>query len=148
MSGRKVPKGPEPLCLGSKEVDALYDALALIQSAFESAGIPWTLTGGSALGAVRSESILFCDDDIDLAIIGREHLERARGVLRSIPGLQHAAAGGRNGLCWDRVRPEASPGVWVDVFLLVEYASLDALREAVATTVSYTHLTLPTIYSV
>ena len=126
------PRGPATLCIKAKEIDALYDALGKIQRAFAAAAIPWTLTGGSALGAVRSASILFCDDDIDLAVLGREHFERARRALRAIPGLRHAPAGGRNGLCWDRVRPEASPGVWVDVFLLVEYASLDALREAVA----------------
>ena len=126
------PRGPTPVCIAGKEVDALYDALGLIQAAFAAAEIPWVLTGGSALGAVRSESILFCDDDIDLAVVGRCHLERARAALRGLPGLRHAAAGGRNGLCWDRVRPAAAPGVWVDVFLLVEYGTLADLRAAVS----------------
>ena len=61
------PRGPATLCIKAKEIDALYDALGKIQRAFAAAAIPWTLTGGSALGAVRSASILFCDDDIDLA---------------------------------------------------------------------------------
>ncbi|KAH8065203.1 hypothetical protein JL722_2111 [Aureococcus anophagefferens] len=72
------PRGPATLCIKAKEIDALYDALGKIQRAFAAAAIPWTLTGGSALGAVRSASILFCDDDIDLAVLGREHFERAR----------------------------------------------------------------------
>ena len=45
---------------------------------------PWTLTGGSALGAIRSESILFCDDDIDIAIIGRPNVGKARGALKAL----------------------------------------------------------------
>ncbi|KAH8050505.1 hypothetical protein JL720_15361 [Aureococcus anophagefferens] len=94
------PRGPATLCIKAKEIDALYDALGKIQRAFAAAAIPWTLTGGSALGAVRSASILFCDDDIDLAVLGREHFERARRALRD-PRCG-TPAGGRNGLCWDR----------------------------------------------
>ncbi|KAH8093558.1 hypothetical protein JL720_4696 [Aureococcus anophagefferens] len=74
------PRGPATLCIKAKEIDALYDALGKIQRAFAAAAIPWTLTGGSALGAVRSASILFCDDDVDLAVLGREHFERARAA--------------------------------------------------------------------
>lgn len=116
-------RGPAPLILSAKETDALYAALGAVQAALDSAvpPVPWTLTGGSALGAVRSESILFCDDDIDLAIVGADNLARARAALRGCDGLQYSCAGsGKSGLCWDRARPIASTGVWIDVFSLVE----------------------------
>ena len=58
---------------------------------------------------------------------------RARGALKSIRGAYYQDAGGRKGLPWDRIRHKSSPKAWVDVFLLVEYASLDELRKAVST---------------
>jgi len=131
MAPKPPARGPAPVLMKDKEVDALYELLGWVQDAL--AGVPWTLTGGSALGAIRSESILFCDDDVDLAIIGREHIGRARAALKACPGAYYAEAGGRKGLPWDRVRHRNSPRAWVDVFLLVEYASLAELRRAVGT---------------
>ena len=130
---RPPARGPAPVLLRNKEVDALYELLGWVQDALEGANVPWTLTGGSALGAIRSESILFCDDDIDIAIIGRPNVGKARGALKAIRGAYYQDAGGRKGLPWDRIRHKSSPKAWVDVFLLVEYASLDELRKAVST---------------
>ncbi len=66
---RPPARGPAPVLLRNKEVDALYELLGWVQETLEGANVPWTLTGGSALGAIRSESSLLCDDDIGIAII-------------------------------------------------------------------------------
>lgn len=65
---RGPPKGPAPLLLTGKEVDALYDCMELLHGALQRLAIPYSLIAGSLLGAVRSHSILFCDDDVS----GRE----------------------------------------------------------------------------
>lgn len=119
---RAPPRGPATVLLKDKEVDAIYELVGWVRDAFASARVPFVLTGGSALGALRSESILFCDDDVDLAIVGRGHVDAARAALRAVDGATHAPAGGRSGLPWDRVRHEKASRAWVDVFLLVESA--------------------------
>ena len=63
------PLGPNPLLLSRAEVDELYDLLASVLSALDELIIPHALIAGSLLGAVRSQSILFNDDDVDIAII-------------------------------------------------------------------------------
>ena len=60
-------------------------------------------------------------------------LAKREGPLKAIRGAYYQDAGGRKGLPWDRIRHKSSPKAWVDVFLLVEYASLDELRKAVST---------------
>lgn len=76
---RGSPKGPAPLLLTGKEVDALYDCMELLHGALQRLAIPYTLIAGSLLGAVRSQSILFCDDDVS----GREAAGCSRGCLQS-----------------------------------------------------------------
>ena len=61
--------GPEPVLLCRKEVDALYETLQAVVNALIELNVDYIITGGSLLGAVRQHSILFCDDDIDMAII-------------------------------------------------------------------------------
>jgi phosphorylcholine metabolism protein LicD len=36
-------------------------------------GIPYVLVAGSLLGAVRSRSLLFCDDDADIAVFEEDY---------------------------------------------------------------------------
>jgi len=50
--------------LKKKELSALYDTLEVTQRVLEENGVPFIIVAGSLLGAVRSNSILFCDDDI------------------------------------------------------------------------------------
>ena len=115
--------------LRNKEVDALYELLGWVQEALEGANVPWTLTGGSALGAIRSESILFCDDDIDIAIVGRPNVGKARGALKALEApttKMPVAEKVYRGTALDTSRHQR-PGS--TSFLLVEYASLDELRK-------------------
>ena len=126
------PQGPKPLILRPAEVDALYDVLEELARVLDAASVQWTLICGSLLGAVRSESILFCDDDVDIAIIGgAEDLARARTSLSQDSRLlTNAYFAERPWPACDRVRPKAAPSVWIDVFCLRYFearASLDAL---------------------
>jgi len=64
--------GPEPLLLSRKEVDALYETFRCVIWALQQLQVEYVVTGGTLLGAVRQHSILFCDDDIDIAILDPE----------------------------------------------------------------------------
>ena len=66
---KKIPVGPEPVLTSRKEVDALYETLDATTKALKQLNVEYIVTGGSLLGAIRQHSILFCDDDIDIAII-------------------------------------------------------------------------------
>ena len=67
------------LLLQPAEVDALYDALDVLTRALAHLDIPFYLIAGSALGACRSRSILFCDDDVDIAIFECDYARLLRG---------------------------------------------------------------------
>jgi cytidyltransferase-like protein len=89
----KVKAGPEPLLLSRKEVDVLYDIIDVVRRALELLGVDYIVTGGSLLGAIRQHSILFCDDDIDIAIIDDDaHDPDKASVYDSVilPNLQSA----------------------------------------------------------
>ena len=78
--------GPEPTLISRRQVDALYEVLLAVTGALNQLDIPYIVTGGSLLGAIRQHSILFCDDDIDLAILEEHNYERAKSQLQSILG--------------------------------------------------------------
>ncbi len=61
-------RGPAPLLLTTNQVDGLYDCLETAMIAFSDIGVSFVIVAGTLLGAVRSQSILFCDDDVDIAI--------------------------------------------------------------------------------
>ncbi|EJK49461.1 hypothetical protein THAOC_31664 [Thalassiosira oceanica] len=67
--GPKPKIGPEPTLLSRTQVDALYKILSAVTEGLDRLRVPYIMTGGSLLGAIRQKSILFCDDDIDLAIV-------------------------------------------------------------------------------
>lgn len=62
-------KGPTPLFLSQPEIDELYDMMEVLIQALDELLIPYSIMAGTLLGAVRSNSILFNDHDIDIAII-------------------------------------------------------------------------------
>ena len=126
--------GPEPTILNRKEVDTLYDILEAVTGALKQLGVRYIVTGGSLLGAVRQHSILFCDDDIDIAIIeesaqgGTETYDRVSGHLAALLGKDYSYTirpweGG------DKVRSKKLPAVFLDLFVLRRYAEVDELVE-------------------
>jgi hypothetical protein len=127
---RVPPRGPTPLLLTAAEVDAVYDALQAVAGALTALGVRFVLLAGSLLGAVRSASFLFCDDDADIGIFEEDYGR----VLAELPGkLKGVAAFLRRP--WpgaDRVRMHAQTSVWVDLFVLRRYESEAALRSVLA----------------
>ena len=119
----------QPLLLSRSEVDALYDCVAAVTRALTSVGVRPFLVAGSLLGAVRSGSILFCDDDVDVGVLEEEYArvphEDVAAALRS-EGAGHFVARPWPGA--DRVRPARCTHVWVDIFVIRRYESLADLR--------------------
>ena len=121
---QQTPKiGPEPTLLSRKEVDALYETLSIIQHHLNALNIRFIVTGGSLLGAIRQHSILFCDDDVDIAIIDEDDAyDKVRLHLPSMlsDDYQYQKEPWPGG---DRVRPRKMNNVFVDIFSLRRYKS-------------------------
>ena len=125
--------GPQPVLLSRKEVDALYETLEAVVNALKGLKVNYIVTGGSLLGAIRQHSILFCDDDIDVAIIDYDGTIYERVVA---PKLQDLL--GNDFLYqirpWeggDRVRPKRMNNVFLDLFVLRKYSSMEELKELI-----------------
>lgn len=96
--------------LKPKEISALYDTLEATQAVLASLNVPWILIAGSLLGAVRSRSILFCDDDVDIAIFEDDY-ERVKTTLPgALKGTGTYAV--RPWPAADRIRPNAQTQVF------------------------------------
>ncbi|KAL9188543.1 hypothetical protein ACHAXT_006921 [Thalassiosira profunda] len=132
--GQRAPKmGPEPTLLSRRQVDALYTLLEAVTNGLKQLDIPYILTGGSLLGAIRQHSILFCDDDIDLAILESDDggvYERAKAELPAILGgeYQYTVRPWEGG---DKVRLKACSNVFLDVFVIRKYESIGDLVEVI-----------------
>lgn len=120
------PLGPDPTLLSRKEVDALYETLSVLQQALDELGVDYIVTGGSLLGAFRQHSILFCDDDIDIAVIG--DIDRVRQELKLPDGYSYRVLPWEGG---DRVRHARVTSVFVDVFSLRSYTNFEQLKEVI-----------------
>jgi len=133
--------------LSRSEVDELYDLLDIIVSALDDLQIKYVIIKGSLLGAVRSESILFNDDDIDIAIIddGQGSYDRCQ---KNLPGILEEASRERSDITevevnyqyhrrsregCDRVKSTEAPRVRVDIFVLRKYESRDDLIRQIDT---------------
>ncbi|KAL7541400.1 hypothetical protein ACHAWF_006925 [Thalassiosira exigua] len=131
----KPPKlGPKPTLLSRRQVDALYSLLEAVTNGLKQLGVPYILTGGSLLGAIRQHSILFCDDYVDLAILsdGEEMYERVKSQLPDLLGREYLYSvrpweGG------DKVRMKACSNVFLDVFVIRKYQHMGELREVIGT---------------
>ena len=124
--------GPDPTLISRKEVDALYETLGAIKYAFNQLEVTYIVTGGSLLGAIRQNSILFCDDDIDIAIIDKDGstYERVSQNLQRYLGSEYHYSirpweGG------DKVRPRRMTSIFVDIFTLRQYDNLDELIDVI-----------------
>ena len=144
MSSQKnhgCPKmGPDPILLNRKEVDALYETLDAVRIALEALGVEYIVTGGSLLGSIRQHSILFCDDDIDIAII-----EKHRGKNEIKGDTAYDIVSQNLGRLlgdkfiyqirpWeggDKVRPKRYNTVFIDIFTLRRFDSFDELVDLI-----------------
>ena len=131
------PQGPEPTLLSRKQIDALYETLDAITKALSTLHVPYILTGGSLLGAIRQHSILFCDDDIDVTIIeidkkDQEETNYAK-VSKHLPSLlgEHYIYSKRPWEGGDKVRPKKMSNVFIDIFTLRHYQSMEDLRNVI-----------------
>lgn len=130
---KTIPIGPEPTILSRKEVDALYETLDAVRTALDSLGVDYILTGGSLLGAIRQHSILFCDDDIDIAIIDENNAYYR--VLQYLPeklGSNYKY----NPNAWEgggQIRPQRMSNVFLDLFVLREYKTLQEFTTVIGT---------------
>jgi len=86
------PAGPEPLLLSRSEADELYEVLRAVLDGLDRLGMPHVLIGSTLLGSVRSKSLVFHDDRVEVAILDDEEVSSA-GVADSIGGGGQAAAG-------------------------------------------------------
>jgi len=138
LSSGPCPKpGPSPTILSRIEVDALYETLTAVVAAFAALDVPYIVTGGSLLGSIRQHSILFCDDDVDVAVVddgdtGDGPYARVRQSLGTELGDAYAYVvrpweGG------DRVRHRRVNSVFVDIFVLRRFATLKDLQDLVGT---------------
>jgi len=126
------PLGPNPLHLTRTQYESLYETLSKLQEVLFHLQIPYIVTGGSLLGAVRQQSILFCDDDIDVGLLVDE--EQRKSTLDSI---QDAFKEDKRFLYqrepWeggDRIR-HVCHHVFVDVFCIRPYENMDDLRTVI-----------------
>lgn len=132
----KTKLGPEPTLLSRRQVDALYSLLGAVTDALKKLEIPYILTGGSLLGAIRQHSILFCDDDIDIAILESEDdshssmYERAKSQLPLLLGdeCQYSIRPWEGG---DKVRMKSTSNVHLDIFVIRKYTNVDELMDVI-----------------
>jgi hypothetical protein len=131
LKEKSIPLGPEPTLLSRKEVDALYETLDAVRSALHSLNVDYIVTGGSLLGAIRQHSILFCDDDIDIAIIDvNQSYQRVLQQLQGKLGPDYKY----NPNAWEgggQVRPKRMSNIFLDLFVLRDYQTLEEFTNVV-----------------
>lgn len=141
QNNQNSSKGSDSIILTREEVDELYRLLNVVISVLDDLQIQYVIIKGSLLGATRSESILFNDNDIDIAIIddeqdsyGRfqENLSKAlndssarRRFANGKEVTYHHARRPREGC--SRIHPSGTSRAWVDIFVLRRYDSRDQL---------------------
>ena len=112
------------MLLSRKEVDMLYVTSEAVTSALEQLGVDYIVTGGSLLGAVRQHSILFCVDDIDIAIIERDMV---LGHMSTYPTTSRASwdQNSHTPLGLGRGRPKHMSSIFLDLFTVRRYESME-----------------------
>jgi cytidyltransferase-like protein len=136
-----VKQGPAPVLISRKQVDALYQILEAVRYALDALQIPYILTGGSLLGAVRQHSILFTDDDVDIAVIDQAYnddssrtstssWQRVRQGLQSMlgPEFMYTVSAWEGS---DRVRLKRVSNAFLDLFCIRKYESMHDLRSVI-----------------
>ena len=133
--------GPDPIQLSQMEVDELYGILSVVISLLDDLEIQYVVIKGSLLGAVSTQSILFCEQNVDIAIIddGKDPYTR---FLKILPKVLNSASTQRSDATdkfmtydyhqqsregCDRIMSSDAPNVWVHVFVLKKYDSTEEL---------------------
>ena len=125
------PLGPEPTLLSRSQVDALYETLEALKDALNALEVDYIVTGGSLLGAVRQHSVLFCDDDIDIAVVGQESYLKVQRELSTVLDPQMYIYSVKPWEAGDRVRPRKCSNVFVDIFCVRSYTSWNDLVQVI-----------------
>jgi cytidyltransferase-like protein len=130
----RPPKlGPEPVLISRKEVSVLYEVLDAVRSALEILNVEYIVTGGSLLGAIRQHSILFCDDDIDIAILekdGTSTYDYVNANLSRVLG-PHFTYSVRPWEGGDRIRSKRMTSVFLDLFTIRKYEKREDLIKVI-----------------
>lgn len=127
-----MPKS-NSIILNQREIDVLYETLCNLDEALKILRIPYLLIAGSLLGAIRSQSILFNDDDIDVALLCDDDATYRR-VREELPGmLNDATAKIRPCPFCDKIRPKKLSHVWIDIFVLRRYNSMSEVLSVIST---------------
>lgn len=122
-----IMKGPASTLLTNTEIDALYEMLKAAVNALERLCIPYIITGGTLLGSIRQHSILFCDDDIDIAIIEVDDDEKNSNEILLHNNLsqlldtqlfQYQMKSWEGG---DKIRHKRMNNVFIDLFVIRRY---------------------------
>lgn len=125
-------QGPEPVLISRSQVDALYDLLEVVAAALDALSVDYILTGGSLLGAVRQHSILFTDDDVDVAVVDTTGccLATVREKLPALlgPDVSYTVNAWEGS---DRVRLTRVANVFLDLFCIRKYHSADDLAAVI-----------------
>ena len=127
MSSSAPKLGIEPSLISRKEVGILFTITSAVTAALTRLGVDYVLTGGSLLGAIRQKGVLFCDDDVDMAIIDHDGAyEKAKANLSAElgPDYQYTVRPWEGG---DRVRFKHST-VFLDLFTIRRYSTLSDLE--------------------
>jgi hypothetical protein len=122
-----------PLLLQQFEIDALYDTLQVVAQAFTQLKIEFVLIAGSCLGASRSRSILFCDDDIDIAIWASDR----QRVCNELPAVLQQIDPNfifiqRPWPVADRFRNKKCSQVWIDLFEIQKYDTFEQFQSVIS----------------
>ena len=134
-------EGYDSIILTRKEVDELYRLMSIVIAVLDDLQTQYVIIKGSLLGATRSESILFNDNDIDIGIIddgqdshGRFHenliqaLDVSSARHRFVNGKEvtyHHARRSKEGCI--RIHSSETSRAWVDIFVLKRYDSREQL---------------------
>jgi cytidyltransferase-like protein len=130
----KATAGPDPVLISRKEVDALYEILDAVTAALNKLGVDYIVTGGSLLGAVRQHSVLFCDDDIDIAIIENSTGTSAYDTVSANLAETLGPAFAYKIRPWegaDKIRLKRMATVFLDLFTIRRYTDLAELHEVI-----------------
>ena len=121
------------LLLGQREVDVLYRLTLAVCSSLKELGAPHILIAGSLLGSQRSSSLLFNDDDVDIALIQQndEEYDDTLNALSQLLKPKGMFLKKRATVFCDRVRSRELTHCWIDIFRLKKFENMEEIQSLV-----------------